>query len=207
MSSAAEPGAWRRAAGAAARLMAAGAILPLAALTMPPPSRAASASGRPVAAASPGAAGSPGTAISPGSVSQDPYLRPILKDPQGRVMKLADFRGKVRVFELWASWCGPCRMEIPMLNRIYDRYRAKGVVIVGISLDDSPADVLQFVQEVPIQYPYGMMTREAAPLFGVGTETMAIPVTFVVDREGKLRNKFVGLTGGQRLERAIAELL
>jgi len=140
-------------------------------------------------------------------VSQDPYLRPILKDPQGRAMKLADFRGKVRVFELWASWCGPCRMEIPMLNRIYDRYRAKGVVIVGISLDDSPADVLQFVQEVPIQYPYGMMTREAAPLFGVGTETMAIPVTFVVDREGKLRNKFVGLTGGQRLERAIAELL
>ncbi|HKN47748.1 MAG TPA: TlpA disulfide reductase family protein [Candidatus Polarisedimenticolia bacterium] len=141
------------------------------------------------------------------AASADAYLKPRLEDPQGRTIRLSDFRGKVRVFDVWASWCGPCRMGIPELNALYEHYREKGVVVVGISLDDTPADVARFVEEVPIHYPNGMMNPDLAALLGIGNEAMAIPITYVVDRTGKLRAKFVGFVGAGRIERVIVGLL
>ena len=141
------------------------------------------------------------------AASADAYLKPLLEDPQGRTIRLADFKGKVRVFDVWASWCGPCRMGIPELNALYEHYREKGVVVVGISLDDTPADVARFVEEVPIHYPHGMMNPDLAVLFGIGNEAMAIPITYVVDRTGKLRAKFVGFVGAGRIERVVVGLL
>ncbi len=137
----------------------------------------------------------------------DPYLKAVLQDPQGRRIRLSEFRGKVRVFDVWASWCGPCRIGIPALNALYERYRDKGVVVVGISLDDAPADVVHFTEEVPIHYPLGMMNPEVAALLGIGHGEMAIPITYVVDRGGKLRARFVGLVSAARIEHAIAGLL
>ena len=125
--------------------------------------------------------------LKPGDVAPDFAVQ----DHLGRTVRLSDFRGKVRVFDVWASWCGPCRMGIPELNALYEHYREKGVVVVGISLDDTPADVARFVEEVPIHYPNGMMNPDLAALLGIGNEAMAIPITYVVDRTGKLRAKFV----------------
>jgi cytochrome c biogenesis protein CcmG, thiol:disulfide interchange protein DsbE len=147
-----------------------------------------------------GAAGAP-------SPTGDPFLKPVIQDPHGRVIRLAEYKGKVRVFDVWASWCGPCRMEIPQLNTIYERYRARGLVVVGVSVDDSPADVLEFIRQVPIHYPQGMMNPEVASLLRLGEGGMAIPITLVVDRTGKLRKRFVGLMRPDFLEREIAALL
>ncbi len=146
-------------------------------------------------------------AIPSAPTGKDPYLKPVILDPHGRTIRLADFRGKVRVFEIWASWCGPCRMEIPQLNAIYERYRSRGLVVVGLSVDDRSSDVLRFVEEVPIRYPHGMMNPEAASVFGMGGGEMAIPLTFVVDRTGKLRRRFIGLMSPDLLEREIAAIL
>ncbi len=136
----------------------------------------------------------------------DPFLRPILQDTQGRKMRLADFKGKVRVFDIWASWCGPCRMGIPELNDLYARYRNRNVVVVGISVDDDPADVVRFTQSVPIRYPNALMNPEAERLFGLDGGG-AIPITLVVDRNGKVRRKFVGLVGADAIAREIERLL
>ena len=138
---------------------------------------------------------------------QDRYLRPTLRDPQGRSIRLSEFKGKVRVFDIWASWCGPCRMEIPALNQIYERYRGQGLVVVGVSMDDVPADVVNFVREIPIHYPHGMMNPEMAEVLGIGEGQMSIPITLLVDRTGKLRRRFIGLVSPDLLEREIARLL
>lgn len=140
----------------------------------------------------------------PATAAADPYLAPVLLDPHGRTVRLADFKGRVRIFDIWASWCGPCRMGIPHLNAVYNRYRERGVVVVGISVDDSPADVLAFEKQIPLRYPNGMSNPQTLALFG---ETPAIPTTFVVDREGRLRQIWRGMVDARALEEAILGLL
>jgi len=137
---------------------------------------------------------------------RDPFLRPVLQDTQGRRLRLADFKGKVRVFDIWASWCGPCRMGIPELNQLYARYRNRDVVVIGISVDDDPAEVVRFTREVPIRYPSAMMNPEAEQLFGLNGGG-AIPITLIVDRQGTVRRKFVGLVGAEAIAREIDRLL
>ncbi|MBI4169828.1 MAG: TlpA family protein disulfide reductase [Acidobacteria bacterium] len=134
----------------------------------------------------------------------DPFLDLNLQDPQGRTIRLADFGGKVRVFDLWATWCGPCREGIPHLNAIYERYRDRGLVVVGISVDASPAAVVEFTRAVPMRYPSGMLNGQASALFG---DPEAIPTTFVVDRSGRAVRVYHGLVDAATLEREILDLL
>ncbi|MFQ5877500.1 MAG: TlpA family protein disulfide reductase [Acidobacteriota bacterium] len=140
----------------------------------------------------------------PGSDGADPYASLVLEDPHGRRIDLAPHRGKVRIFDVWATWCGPCRKIIPQLNALYERYRDRGLVVVGLSVDDQPAMVLQFQRGVPLKYPNGMFNSRAAELLG---EPDAVPTTFLVDREGRVRRKFVGLVDRRTLERAVQDLL
>ncbi|HEU4401619.1 MAG TPA: TlpA disulfide reductase family protein [Candidatus Polarisedimenticolia bacterium] len=134
----------------------------------------------------------------------DPTLAVVMRDPQGRDIRFADFGGKVRVLDLWATWCGPCRMGIPHLNALYDRYRDRGVVVVGISVDDSPADVATFLHEIPMRYPNGMINPQIRALLG---DPSSIPVTLILDQSGRLRQKFVGLVDTATLEESIRGLL
>jgi thiol-disulfide isomerase/thioredoxin len=143
-------------------------------------------------------------AATPQAHKDDPYVRPVLPDPQGRAIRLADFKGKVRLFDVWASWCGPCRMTIPDLNRLYDRYRGQGFVVVGISVDSSPADVLAFESRTPLKYPVGMMTPEIGTLLG---NPDALPTSFLVDRTGRLRRRFVGYIEPGTIEREVRKFL
>src|SRR5919112_4582304 len=81
-----------------------------------------------------------------------------LRDLSGRAFRLDDFRGRVYVINLWATWCGPCRMEIPGLNRVYEDYRARGVEFVGLTAEDpeeSSEKVSQFVDEFRMSYRVG----------------------------------------------------
>ncbi|PYS95288.1 MAG: hypothetical protein DMF50_09425 [Acidobacteria bacterium] len=102
--------------------------------------------------AAPTAPEAPGAPALPARAASDPSLPIVLQDPQGRTIRLADFGGKVRLFDVWATWCGPCRMGIPKLNSLYARYRGRGLVVVGISVDDDPGYVVDFEREIPLRY-------------------------------------------------------
>jgi len=134
----------------------------------------------------------------------DPYAKLSLQDPQGRTIRLSDFEGKVRIFDVWASWCGPCRMIIPHLNRLYGRYRGEGLVVIGISVDSSPADVVAFTKTIPLNYPVGMMNPEIVRLLGAPD---AVPTSYLVDRTGRLRRTFVGFVAPETIEREVRKYL
>ena len=115
----------------------------------------------------------------------------------GRRISSGDLRGKVVLVNFWATWCPPCRAEIPDLIRLQDKYRDH-LVVVGISEDEGPvADVKAFVAEQKINYAIAMTTPELAKVFrGVS----ALPTTFVIDREGKLAQRHVGLLNAEQAE-------
>ena len=129
-----------------------------------------------------------------------------VRDIDGRQLSSADWRGKVVFVNFWATWCGPCRAEIPALTALQDKYRDR-LIIIGVSEDEGPLDgVKQFAAAQKMNYPIVMLTPELTQLFpGVG----AIPTTFVLDRESRLVQKHVGLFPPERLEletRALAGL-
>lgn len=134
----------------------------------------------------------------------DPYVDLVTQDPHGRTLRFSDFAGKVRLVDLWASWCGPCRITIPELNALHERYRDRGLVVLGISVDEDPAAVLEFERSVPIRYPTGLFNPRLAERLG---EPSAIPTTLLIDRKGALRRTFVGYVDAATLEQEILGLL
>ena len=126
-------------------------------------------------------------------------------DLDGRVVSPADWRGKVTLINFWATWCGPCRFEIPDLIALQEKYHYQ-LQIIGISEDEDLQVVKQFRAEHKINYPIVMTTPEFERMFpGIG----ALPTTFVLDREGRIVQKHVGLLERSRTEletRALAGL-
>ena len=134
----------------------------------------------------------------------DPYAKLSLQDPQGRTIRLGDFKGQVRLIDVWATWCGPCRMIIPHLNRLSERYRGQGLVVIGVSVDEDPADVVAFAKNLPFKYPVGMMNREFIKLLG---DPDAVPTSYLIDRGGHLRRKFIGFVDPETIEREVRKYL
>ena len=123
----------------------------------------------------------------------------------GKTVKSSDFKGKVVLLDFWATWCGPCRAEIPSFIALQDKYRKDGLVVVGVSLDEEgPSVVKPFMKRNKINYPIVMADTRIADLFG-GVE--GIPTTFVIDRDGKIAAKHVGLTSKSAFEKEIKPLL
>jgi thiol-disulfide isomerase/thioredoxin len=128
-----------------------------------------------------------------------------LKDVDGREVKSTDFKGKVVVVDFWATWCPPCRKEIPHYVALQEKYRAQGLVILGFSLDElPPAEVKTFGQQFKINYPLIMADGATAEAFG-GVE--GLPTAFVIDREGNIRHVKLGLADHEAYEKLIASLL
>jgi len=120
-----------------------------------------------------------------------------IRDLDGRTISLASLRGKVTLVNFWATWCGPCRAEIPDLVALQQKYRDQ-LQILGISEDEaSPETVKQFAAKFSVNYPVAMVTPELEKLFG---NVSALPTTFVIDREGRVVQKHVGM-----LTKAITE--
>ncbi|MBN1274361.1 MAG: TlpA family protein disulfide reductase [Candidatus Aminicenantes bacterium] len=113
-----------------------------------------------------------------------------ITDIQGKKISFSALKGKIIILNFWATWCPPCRTEIPDFIDAYAQHKNDGMVIIGISLDrGGPAVVKNFAETNKINYPLAMMTREIYQSFDIG---QYIPATFIIDRQGKIIQKKVG---------------
>ena len=122
----------------------------------------------------------------------------------GEKVNLADFRGKVLVVDFWATWCGPCRVEIPGFVSLQNRYRDQGLAIIGVSMDDDPEPVREFYKQFKMNYPVGMGNDELGQLYG---GVLGLPTTFLIGRDGRIYAKHTGETDISVFEDEIKTLL
>lgn len=126
-----------------------------------------------------------------------------LQDLNGKNVKLSDFKGKVVIINFWATWCPPCKAEIPDFIELYKTYQKKGLVILGIALDNK-SKVEKFVKDNNVNYPILLGDQEVSNLYGGIT---GIPTTFIVDRKGNIKNVYVGLRTKEVFEKDIKDNL
>jgi peroxiredoxin len=129
-----------------------------------------------------------------------------LHDVEGRELALSRFRGDVILINFWATWCAPCRVEIPEFVVLYEKYHARGLVILGVSVDDPVSRLVPFVAEFRMTYPVlvGAERRDFLDAFG---QLAGFPTSFLISRDGKVCARHVGLTDTVELERQIRALL
>jgi peroxiredoxin len=134
-----------------------------------------------------------------------------LQDATGKSVALADYQGKVVILDFWATWCGPCRREIPHFIELQNELGSRGLQVVGVSVDqDGWAAVKPFVESSAINYPVLMYTESVYDTYQQllpMAERGGIPFTFVIDRQGNVRERFVGYRDKGFLEAAIKPLL
>src|SRR4030095_7267361 len=136
-----------------------------------------------------------------------------LKSVSGNSLKLSDYSGKVLLVNLWATWCGPCRMETPELVKLHKEYQDRGVELIGLSTEDPDASaesVAQFVKAYDVKYHIGWATREVA--LGLMQGRTNIPQSFIIARDGRIVRRFIGFSPTstpvqlrQALEQALVE--
>lgn len=128
-----------------------------------------------------------------------------LKTSNGKTITLSKLKGKVVVLNFWATWCGPCRAEIPGFLEVYEKYKSKGLEIVGISLDENGwQDVTPFIKKYNISYPIVLGDQKVAKSYG---DIYGIPTSFVVDKKGFIVDKHIGLLSKELFENKIKDLL
>jgi thiol-disulfide isomerase/thioredoxin len=150
--------------------------------------------------------GSAGTEGDPAAVAER-VLAVELADVRGEIQRLAQWRGRVLVVNYWATWCAPCREEIPVFVRLQERYGGRGLQFVGIAIDQ-PGKVAAFASEFRINYPLLLGGLETIELLRqAGNRAGVLPYTVVIDRSGKLVTRESGGLKEARLESLIRPLL
>ena len=128
-----------------------------------------------------------------------------LKDIQGRYVRLSDYRGKVVLINFWATWCPPCRKEIPDLVKLQRDYGSRGLQVIGVTYPPQKlAEVRRFVQRTKMNYPVALGTKETKFLFS-STETL--PLTIVIGTDGTIRDIIEGILLPEEFEQKIKPLL
>jgi peroxiredoxin len=116
-----------------------------------------------------------------------------LKSSEGRNLRLSEQRGQVVLVNFWASWCGPCRQEMPHLNRLHDKYRSAGFVLLGVNIDDSVETAAQAAQKWGVRFP---VLFDADKAVSKRWDVGAMPGTVLIDRDGKVRHLHRGYREG-----------
>ena len=128
----------------------------------------------------------------------------VLKDEHNVPVKMADYKGKVVLLNFWATWCGPCKVEIPAFVELYDQYKDKGLIIVGVSVDDSPEQLQAFMKEYKMNYPVLQMTPDVETAYG---PFYGYPTSFFISRDGSICLKHLGPATKEQFEKEIKSLL
>jgi len=128
-----------------------------------------------------------------------------LKDADGKLVHLSDYRGKVVLLDFWATWCGPCKIEIPWFMDMQRKNKDRGFEVLGVSMDDEGWEVVKpFLADLQVNYRVVIGNDATAQLYG-GVD--ALPTTFLIDRGGKIAAVHVGLASRRDFEDGIEELL
>ncbi len=128
-----------------------------------------------------------------------------LEDLQGNEISLSSLTGKVVFLNVWATWCDPCKDEIPHFIEAYDQHKDKGLEIIGVSIDElGKSKVLQFAQEWKINYPVVMTTKQLTKDYGPFN---AVPVTVIIDKNGKIRHRKIGYMDKDYMENWFFKLM
>lgn len=128
-----------------------------------------------------------------------------LEDLKGSKISLSNLSGKVVLLNVWATWCGPCKREIPDFIEAYEQYKDKGLEIIGISVDRiSQSKVLSFTEKYKINYPVAMTTSKLTKDYG---PFPAIPITIIIDKNGKIRHRKIGQVDKKFVENWFTKLM
>ena len=132
----------------------------------------------------------------------------LLETPEGGTLRLSDLQGSPVLINFWASWCPPCRDEIPELVRAYERYQGEGLVIVGVNLQEPDGTVREFAREFGMTFPIGIdRDGEVGDAWRLGGPVEGIPTSYFVDETGVIRDFFYGPMTDDTLEEKLAEIL
>ncbi len=127
-----------------------------------------------------------------------------LKDLNGNDVKLSSFKGKAVIINFWATWCHPCREEIPDLQKGYDENKDKGLVILGVNIKENESKVSKFTKDYKMTYPILLdidgTTSDAYRVFG-------IPMSFFIDRNGLVKDSFIGMLTKEEISKKLAMIL
>jgi thiol-disulfide isomerase/thioredoxin len=128
-------------------------------------------------------------------------------DLSGEVRRLTEWRGKALVVNFWASWCAPCREEIPLLNAAQQQHASSGLQVVGIAVDTAP-NIREFTRTVQINYPVLIADAGGIELMReLGNRAGGLPFTVLLDRQGRLAGRKLGAYSGAELQTALVALL
>ena len=116
-----------------------------------------------------------------------------LKSSTGENLRLSEYRGEVVMLNFWATWCGPCRQEMPLLDDLYNRYERVGFKLLGVNIDDNSQRAIDMMRELGVDFPILFdATKDVSKLYDVN----AMPVTVILDREGNVRYVHKGYKPG-----------
>ena len=127
-----------------------------------------------------------------------------LPDLNGALIDLSTYRGKVVLLDFWATWCDPCRGEIPHFVRLQDKYRDQGFQIIGVSMDDGPEPVRDFYRRFNMNYPVVMGNAKIGELYG---GVLGLPIAFLIRRDGRIFTKHIGAIDTSVFEKELVMLL
>ena len=122
----------------------------------------------------------------------------------GKRVGLSGYRGNVVLLDFWATWCAPCKEEIPHFIDMQNRYGPRGLQVIGISMDDDEKPVRDFQQQFKMNYPVAVGTSQLAEQYG---GVLGLPITFVIDPEGRIVSRHIGQTKAEVFETEIQKLL
>lgn len=129
----------------------------------------------------------------------------VLKDLNGNTAKLSDYRGKIVLLNFWATWCGPCKIEIPWFIEFEQSFKDRNFAVLGISMDDDGWEsVKPYVEQRKINYRVMIGTEEISQQYG-GVDSL--PTTFILDRDGRIAAVHIGLVGKGEYQNEILNLL
>ena len=134
----------------------------------------------------------------------EPAPEMTLKDIDGREVSLSDYEGQVVLLNFWATWCGPCKIEMPWFVEFQRQYKDQGFTVLAVSLDEEFDGVKPFAEQYKLNFPVLLGSDEVADKFG---GIVALPTTLMIDKAGQIVNRHTGLVGRDDYEAEIQELL